>query len=156
MPTLSTLDVVPFAKFTLGSDKDEDKSYKIYLFPIIWLDATMSMIQVLGILKAKRIVGLLDCAMVAMDKDVICVGWSYWNIWYLPNFLSDISTFLNPEKVCPSKAWATWANWPTWEVLSYNFRHLFLKCPTSRSCNKSLYLTNFLLLHVLLEQNLMF
>jgi len=42
----------------------------------------MSMIQILGALKVKHVVGLPDCAKIAVDKDgVICVALNCWYIW---------------------------------------------------------------------------
>ena len=68
MPTLLTRDV-PFAKVTVGSDKGEDKSCRIHLLSVMWSDAPVSMIQVLGAQKVKHSVELPNCAKIVADED---------------------------------------------------------------------------------------
>jgi len=76
--TLSIQDVVSFAKVTVGSDKGEDRLCRIPFLPVIW---SVSMIQILGAQEVKYVVGLPDCAKIAVNEDdVIYIAWYCSNI----------------------------------------------------------------------------
>ena len=75
MSTLSTRDVVPFAKVTVESDEGENKVMQNTFTFLYVIRCTSVNDPTIRSLKVKHTVGLPNCANVVVDEDgVICVA----------------------------------------------------------------------------------